>query len=171
MISEVRSKTTTRFDKIVLQISKIITVISVIVLVAMTVIILMDVIGRYFFDHPLPGANELTGILLIPVATWGIGYCQLLKRNIRIDMIYARFNPKNQSVLNIISYLAFLFASVIITWQMYVRMIEYLNDHGITEILGLPFWPFMLMAVIGFGWGSFVYFVEICNSIKVIARR
>jgi TRAP-type C4-dicarboxylate transport system permease small subunit len=175
MVSEISHKTTTRFDRFndrVLLISKILTVISVIVLLGMTIIIVVDVIGRYFFAYPLPGANELAGILLIMVATWGMAYCQLLKRNIRIDIICSRFNPKGQSVMDIISYLVFIFAFSIISWRMLIKMFAYLNDPSeVTEILGLPFWPFMLVAAIGFGWSTFVFIVELIYLVKEIIKR
>jgi TRAP-type transport system small permease protein len=172
MVSEVRSKPTTRFDRIVTQVSKYLAMAGAIVLSGMMVIKIIDIVGRYVFAHPLPGADELTGILLIAVATWGMGYCQVIKRNVRIDMIYARVNPNKQSVLNIITNLVFIFIGTLITWEMFKRMIEYLNDpYGVTEILGLPFWPFMLLAVIGFGWATFVFITEIIDLIKDRIKR
>jgi TRAP-type C4-dicarboxylate transport system permease small subunit len=172
MVSEVSSKQMTRFDKIVTRISRYLTVAGAVILSAMMVIKIIDIVGRYVFAHPLKGADELTGILLIAVATWGMGYCQIIKRNVRIDMIFARVNPTAQTALNIITNLVFIKIGTLITWQMWGRMIEYLNDpHGVTEILGLPFWPFMLLAVIGFGWATFIFIIEIIEMIKDKIKR
>ena len=159
-----------RFNKRVTRISQILAVIGAIILLGMMIIIVLDVGGRYLFNAPLPGANELAGILLVVVASWGIGYCQLLKKHISIDIIYTRFNPKGQSVLNIIANAAFIVVGVLICWQMFVKTYEYINKPQLTEILGIPLWPFMLILAIGFGWASLVYFIELIKLVKGVIK-
>ena len=68
----------------------------------MMLISVADVIGRKFFMYPIQGTAELVGMLLVIAASWGLGYCALIKAHIRITIFIERF-PRRVSLSLIFS--------------------------------------------------------------------
>jgi TRAP-type C4-dicarboxylate transport system permease small subunit len=170
---EPEQKPVPRLDVITGSITKVMAVVSSFALAAMMAITVIDVVGRYFFLHPLKGAFEMAGILLVIAASWGMGYCQFLKGHIRIDMLFIHFPPRMQAVFNAIAYLIGIVGVSIITWQTLLRMYEYMYRElgGTTETLGMPFWPFMLMMAIGFGWFCVLLLIDLYRSLVKVFER
>ena len=154
-------------------ITKMMAVVSSFALAAMMAITVIDVVGRYFFLSPLKGAFEMAGILLVIAASWGMGYCQFLKGHIRIDILFIHLSPRIQAVFNTIAYLIGIAAVGIITWQTLLRMYDYMYRElgGTTETLGMPFWPFLLMMAIGFGWFCVILLIDLYRSLLKVFKR
>jgi len=151
-----------------LSISKVMAVIGAIVLGIMMLLTTSDVVGRYFFNHPIGGTYELIGLLLVCAATWGLAYCQIHRRHIRISVLLDRFSPRIRAGLDSLAYIIGLGAFFLICWQMLVMATEYflLGDTGTTEELGIPFFPFMLTLAIGVGMLCIILLTDLLQSLK-----
>ncbi len=141
-------------EKILVSISKYLAVIAAFTLFVMMAVIVIDVGGRYFFNRPLKGAIELVGLLLVIAATFGLGYCEIRKAHIRITILFCKFSPVGQLVLNILAYICCIAACFLVSWQTLLRAIKYLvmPQGNITEILEIPLFPVLLLLAFGFGW-------------------
>ena len=162
-----------RFDTVIMWISRIMAVVAAAVLAVMMMIIVMDVCGRYFFLAPLEGTFELVGILLVIAGSWGMGYCQLLKGNIRINVLFDLFPSRVQSFIYVIAYLIGIATTGMICWRTSLRMHEYFYKQlgATTETLSLPFWPFMLMLAIGFGWVYIIFVIDLYKTFHEAFKR
>ena len=98
-------------------------------LLIMMMLTVSDVVGRYFFNRPMQGTNELTGLLLVCVAASALAYSQIKKGHIRVDLISGRLSPKGQMILDVIAYLFCLFGAALITWQTFVRGHKLYRSH------------------------------------------
>jgi TRAP-type C4-dicarboxylate transport system permease small subunit len=160
-----------RFRSIVMGISKGMVVISCITIAAMMFISTADVAGRYFFKHPISGSWELVSYAFIICGALAIGYTQLIKGHIVINIISDRLKPRPQAILYIISNIFCIVGSALVVWQGWLRMIDYVHATrgGVTATLSMPIWPFMLIFVLGFFWLLIVFLIDIYdNFVKVI---
>ena len=57
--------------------------ISVAVIFLMALLVFSDVVGRYFFNHPIPGTTELVKCAIIVIIFLGITYTMQQDRHIR----------------------------------------------------------------------------------------
>jgi TRAP-type C4-dicarboxylate transport system permease small subunit len=132
-----------------------------------------DICGRYFFQRPINGTMELVGLLVVVVGCLGLGYCQLLKGNINIDIVTSRFTPRGRAILNICSYLMSIAVCVIVAWQGFMRSNDYLHKTlgGETIILGLRLWPFMLFFSICFTWVTFIFILDLINAFREVFKH
>jgi tripartite ATP-independent transporter DctM subunit len=142
--------------------------IAAVVLGIMMLLTTADVIGRYFFNHPIKGTYELIGLMLVCAATWGLAYCQIERGHIRIEVLFERFSPGTKAGLNFMSYFIGLCGFFLICWQLLIMAKEYflLGDTGTTETLGIPYYPFMLILAIGMGMLSLMLLIDIVKSMK-----
>jgi TRAP-type transport system small permease protein len=145
---------------------------GMVILFAMMLLTVADVVGRYFFNRPVQGTNEVTGLLLVLVAASALAYSQIKKGHIRVDLISSRLSPRGQLVLDVIAYFFCLFGSALITWQTTLRGLTYLHATrgNLTETLAIPFSPFMLILALGFLLLSIVSLIDFIRSLVKVVR-
>ena len=131
---------------------------SMLAIVAAGIIMIMmflttiDIVLRYIFSSPLPGAYELQEFLLVGVVFLSLGYIQSLKGHLIVDIATSRMSPRHQTFFNILSYIICLFIFCIITWQTGVRAWIAFDEGQVREgLVRYPLWPAKLMIPIGTG--------------------
>ena len=115
----------------------------------MTLMILTtgDVIGRDFFDKPIPGTFELSEYMLAVVILLSAAYTQQVKGHVAVDFVTARFGPRTQGLLRVLTTLLSLGVVAIIAWQGFILGME---EKAVTDQLRIPMAPFkMLVGVCG----------------------
>jgi TRAP-type C4-dicarboxylate transport system permease small subunit len=132
-----------------------------------------SITGRFFFLRPIEGTEELVGMLLIVCASLGLGYCQLMKGNISIDIFTSRLKPRGQAGVNIVSYLMSFVVSVVISWRGFLLMHQYMVEKlgSISAILGILLWPFMLIMSLSFAWVAVIFLFDIYYSFRMVLRK
>ena len=160
-------------NPVVKWICNVLIAVSAIALGIMLFLSVADVIGRSFFLHPIEGTSELVGMLLVITASLGLGYCQLVKGNINIDIFTNRFSRRGKSVLNIFSYLMSVAVSVIITWRGLVMMRQYMLEKlgSTSATLGIILWPFILIMSLGFAWVTVIFLIDLYNAFLEVFKR
>ncbi len=163
----------TGLNKVITQISRVMAAVGAASLFVMVIVTVIDVGGRNIFLKPLNGAFELVGIMLVIAGTWGMGYCELLKMHIRINLFSDRLSPRGQDILWILTCLVSGVVSGLITWQALVKTDDlfFAKLGNRTDTLGMPIWPFMLMMALGYLWVGFIFVVEIYQTTRKVLKR
>jgi len=118
----------------------------------MMVVLLREIIGRYFFNFPSDWANEVNEYLLCVLTMLGGGYCVLTDAHIRVDILWQRFDFKTQSAVELATAVFPIAFLGIITWIGFVDSFEALVENKRSmSILALPLWPSMLAVPLGTG--------------------
>ena len=172
-MQQLEERITSRCGKLTLKISRYMAVIAAIVLGIMMVLTVADVCGRYFFLKPIEGTFELIGIMLVIAGCLGLGFCQLNQGNIRITIIADSLPPRGQAIVYLISYTIGAVISGMICWRGLLRAWDYIFKTlgGVTVTLKLPFWPFMFLLALGFGWLCFILLIDAYLAAKEVFRR
>ena len=154
-------------------ISKVAAVVAAIVLAAMMLLTVSDVVGRYFFNRPIKGTWELIGLLLVIAGTWGLGYCQLQKAHISINIILQRFSRRVQALLLSLTYLIGLAAFSLLCWRMFMLAMRYSTTMKgyVTDTLEIPYPPFMFALSIGAGIMVLILIVDLIRSLTNVVRK
>jgi TRAP-type C4-dicarboxylate transport system permease small subunit len=168
-----RRPPSSRFEKALMQVSRTMAAIGAVMFGVMMILSVTDVTGRYFFRHPVTGAVELVGFLLVIGAAWGMGYCQVLHMHISIDVLSNRFPRKVQSVLGILAAIICAVVAGLISWQAYAKADDYFISAASnrTDILSIPLWPFAVIMAIGFTWLCIVFLADLVKAITGVFRR
>ena len=147
--------------------------IAAVVLFAMMMLTLGDVVGRYFFSHPIKGTWELVGLLLICAGTWGLAYCQLERAHISINIILQRFPLRVQAGMRFFTYLVGFGGFSIICWRVFLLAYKYITmpRGNITDTLELPYAPFMLALTFGTGLVALTLLVDMVKSVVEVVRK
>jgi TRAP-type C4-dicarboxylate transport system permease small subunit len=139
---------------------------------AMMLVTVIDVSGRYFFSKPLDGSVELVGILLVIAGSWGLGFCQLLKGHVRINLLTDFFPERIQNIIMLLAYAIAISMTSVITWKTLQRTYLYYHKTlgATTERLSMPYWPFMLALAIGMGWICFIFIIDFIKTLREVFK-
>lgn len=108
-----------------------------------------DVLGRYFFNHPIKGTFELFEVLLVAVVLLSLARTQHQGEHITMDFLWIRLSPRIQRRLGFATtvILACLFG--IMTWRGIDVVIMFFNDGRLIVNLMVPRYTTQLIAPLG----------------------
>jgi TRAP-type C4-dicarboxylate transport system permease small subunit len=147
-------------------------IIHVLVLIGMSVLAVMmflmaaDVILRYFFNSPLPGAYELFEYMMAIVVPFGIVYCAHQGSHVAIDLVVDRFPKKVQAVIGSITSFFSLGLFILITWQNLCYIKEQFDSKLTSAVLLIPVYPFIAVVAIGLGVFCIVLLKDFINFLS-----
>jgi TRAP-type C4-dicarboxylate transport system permease small subunit len=133
-------------------------------LAAMMFLMASDVICRYVFNSPIPGALELIEFMMAIIVPFSIAYCAQLKAHITVDLVVERFPAKVRKVLRvIITSISCVFVALI-CWQNVIYVIETHHSNLTSAVLKVPTAPFVAAGAIGTAVFAIILFIEIIPS-------
>jgi TRAP-type transport system small permease protein len=116
-------------------------VLVALLLFAMMIVTVVDVVGRYFLSQPLPGAYELTEIMLAMAVFTGLPLVCLREEHISVALLTDRLTPGLQ---NLHASLASLIGSMIfgvVSWELIAHANRLASYGDTTVFLRIPKGP------------------------------
>jgi len=161
------------YDRRLVWIARSMTAIGAALLSVIMFLSIADITGRNLFNKPIEGTYEIVSLMVVAVGVLGLGYCQLVKGNINIDIFTKRLSKRWQAIMNSISYTIAIGVCIIIAWQVLLRAWDYAHRQlgGETVTLGIPFWPFMLLMSICFAWVTAIFCLDLYKALKEVFRH
>ena len=115
--------------------------VAAILLFCMMVLTFVDVIGRYFFNAPVPGGFEITELLLATLIFAALPLVTLSGEQITVDLFDAMIPSSIQHFRDaLISFLSGLILFVLCV-SMWEKADEMRNYGDTTAILSIPIYP------------------------------
>jgi len=158
-------------NRVVSLISRVINSMAGVVLVAMMFLTAMDVLLRYIFNRPISGSMELTKYMLVIVVTFGLAYCAILKRHVRVEFLLSRFSPRTQAVINSITHLLSFGLFSLITWRSILYAGTMFDDAVTSAVLLIPVYPFVAMLALGSAMFSLVLLVDFLDYLSQAVEK
>ena len=110
-----------------------------------------DVIMRYFFNSPIPGAMELIQFSMAVFNGAGIAYCAVVKGHVDVEVIVTKLPERIQEIIASITTLFSIGLFVLITLNTYVFMKNIISLNTVSPALAIPVYPFVVIVMIGCG--------------------
>ncbi len=123
---------------------------GMVILGVLTVLTVVDVLGRTLFRKPILGTFELTEYMLVVIVFSTVAWCAVQKGHIKVDIVVSRLKPRAQIILSFLTHLISLGLLIIITWQCYLESVIMTNLGKTSAILNVPAYPFYWIMTAGF---------------------
>lgn len=118
-------------------------------LILMMLLIVFNSIKRLFSD-PIAGTVEMVGWLAAITAIFSLGFAQLHKGHVFIDLLFKKLPQVLQRIVhttvNVVSIVFFIIAG----WQLMIYGIELMKNGVVAETMRIPFYPIVICCSIGF---------------------
>ena len=108
-----------------------------------------DVLLRYIFNSPIPGATELIEFMMGIVVTFSVAYTAHKKAHIGVDLVVERFSVRTRRVISCITNLLTLILFVLICWQTFLLIFEEYESKIVSAVLYIPIYPFIATVAVG----------------------
>ena len=118
------------------------------VLFLYTMYMFLDVILRYIFDKPLPASIDIGGIVLEILLFFGLGYIQVKKRHLTIDILTSRLGAKAKLILSMGIYIVSFALMVVLVWRGIISTL-FAFDMGSLSYTGWPTGPSQIIIPFG----------------------
>ncbi len=114
-------------------------------------VIINDVGGRVFFNHPMIGTPEIVSNSIIGIAFLQIGYVLMVGRHVRSTIIYDRFSETGKNILDLLAYLMGIFLFILLiysSWDLFLTSVEIREFEG-EGALRVPTYPVRFIILFG----------------------
>jgi TRAP-type C4-dicarboxylate transport system permease small subunit len=140
-------------------------------LLALMFVMAGDVIGRYLFNRPVPGAYELVEYLMGIIVPFSVAYSAAQKCHVGVDILVEKLPRKQRAVVDIFTQIITVVLVSYVIWQGWVGYVEAQGSGIKSAVLQLPNAPFLLAIPIGFV--AFVMFmcVHIFQDIREACKK
>ena len=110
---------------------------------------------------PIKGTFELMGFFGAVITAFALGYTQVAKGHIAVDVLVDRFSDKNRKVTGIINCALCSVFFTIAAWQIAVKATTLWKTGEVTETLRIVYYPFTYAVAVGCGVLAIVLMVDL----------
>ncbi len=117
---------------------------------------------------PISGTFELMGYFGAVITAFAMGYTQIRKGYISVDIVVLGFKKRTQNVLTAINAIVCSGFFVLATWQIAKYAGNLRETEEVTETLQIIYYPFTYAVSFGCGALALVFFIEF---LKILAAK
>ncbi|WP_240375962.1 TRAP transporter small permease [Bacillus piscicola] len=144
-----RIETSNTFFKIIDKSNQSLAVLAGIALISMMLLVVFNSIKRIFSD-PIAGTVEMVSWLGAITTIFSLGYAQLHKGHVFIDLLFKKLPKLLQHVLHtFMNALSIIFFSIA-AWQITIYGIDLMNNGVVSQTMRVPFYPIVMFCSLGF---------------------
>ena len=148
-----------------LRVSQLFAWISGSAVMAMMLLIVINGIKR-FFSTPILGTTEIVGWLAAISISFALGYTQIHRGHVEIDLLVVKFPEGIQKALRIVVAFVSLGFFSIVGWQLFQYAINLSGNQNVSQTLGIIYYPFVFLSALGFLVFVFVLLTDLIAEIK-----
>ena len=113
---------------------------------------------------PIIGTFELMGYFGAIITAFALGYAQIKRTHIAVDILVIRFSKKTQRILNSINYFICMVFFAIVSWQVAKYATTLYRTGEVTETLRVIYYPFTYGVALGCALLSLVFLTDLLKS-------
>jgi TRAP-type C4-dicarboxylate transport system permease small subunit len=151
-------------DRLCNHTNRVLIIIAGAFLLGMILLTCANILLRFFW-FPVRGTFELMGFFGAVAAAFALGYTQVKRGHIAVDVMIITFSGKTRRVLGIINETVGVIFFALVAWQMAVKAGTLRMTGEVTETLRIIYYPFTYAVALGFGVLSLVFLVELLKTL------
>lgn len=117
------------------------------------------------FGMPVRGTFELMGFFGAVTAAFALGYTQIKKGHVAVDVLINTFSIRVKQALNLINSFAGMLFFLVVAWQIAKKAGILKNSGEVTETLGIIYYPFTFCVALGFAALALVFLTDLIRAI------
>ena len=157
--------------KVVFPVSRILGDVSMIPIVFMTLLIVVDVLSRRFFNAPIKGSRDMTELAFSISVFLSLAWCAVKGGHVDLDVLVMRFPKGLRLRVEVVILLLTTAMLGVLSWQLIVYGVRLQNMNQETAVLSIPVYPFLYLAALGSIFLTLVYLINFISSLGNAVRR
>jgi len=142
------------------------------VLIVVMLLVCANIIGRSIpFLGPIKGTYDLVGLLGGILLGFALGYAQLQKANIRVEILVSRLQPRTRAIIDSITFFISIILFVLISWQHAKFATSIWQVGELSETLRVPFFPLIYALAFGCLILCLVLLVDFLKALAEVRKK
>lgn len=152
--------------KVVSPISRVLGDISMVVIVLVTLLVVVDVCLRRFFNSPIQGSHDLSSLAFSIIVFLPLAWCAINDGHVELNLVVKRLPKTAQLSIEVI--MMFITTGILglMSWQLLIQGIRLRDMNAETAILGIPMYPFLYLATLGGLMLALAFFIRFLYSLS-----
>ena len=159
-----------RVDEGLFKIESLFNLVAGIVIFLTMVLGVVQVVGRSFFNQPVPAYVDIIELMMATFAFLGISYCQKLGGHVRMEIVMKHFKGRSFWIAEVVNTLIMMWIIAVLAiygYEHFLRAFEF----GDSTIDGdYPLWPSKIIVPIAFGLLLIRLTVNLVGFLRLVAR-
>ncbi len=159
-----------RIDEYLFKIESLFNLIAGVVIFLTMCLGVIQVVGRSFFNQPVPAYVDIIELMMATFAFLGISYCQKLGGHVRMEIVLKQFKGRAFWIAEVIGTLVMMWIIAILMiygYEHFLRAFE-LGDSTIDG--DYPLWPSKLVVPVAFGLLMCRLTVNLWGFVRLVIR-
>jgi TRAP-type C4-dicarboxylate transport system permease small subunit len=114
---------------------------------------------------PLSGTFELMGYFGAVATAFALGFTQMNRGHVAVDIVVHRFSKKTRRALNAVNCFICMVFFALAAWQIIRYGVTLLSTGEVTETLRIVYYPFAFAVALGCGTLSLVFLTDFLRSV------
>lgn len=144
--------------------------ISMLLIMLMMLVTVADVLGRLFFTQ-IAGVFELTRYALAVIVFTSLGWSQIHKVHIAIDLFVSRMPLSWRNIIEVLVYLTAVITFSLAFWQMFKYAGRLFSVNQVTPVLAIPIHPWVYVSAAGVLFFVLVLLWDLVGAVHKLSRR
>lgn len=157
--------------KVVSPISRVLGIISMVVIVLVTLLVVVDVCLRRFFNSPIQGSHDFTSLAFSIIVFLPLAWCAINDGHIELDLVVKRLPKTAQLSIEVIMMFITVAILGLMSWQLLIQGTVLQSSNAETGILGIPMYPFIYLATFGSLILALAFFIRFIRSLSNIIEE
>ena len=159
-----------RVDEYLFKIESLLNLIAGIVIFLTMVLGVVQVVGRSFFNQPVPAYVDIIELMMATFAFLGISYCQKLGGHVRMEIVLKNFKGRSFWIAEVIGTLVTMSIIAILMIYGYEHFLRAFQFGDSTIDGDYPLWPSKLVVPVAFGVLMIRLTVNLWGFLRLVAR-
>lgn len=118
------------------------------------------------FQVPYRGAYEVVSFLGAVTIAFALGFTQMKKSHIVVDILTDTFSKRTQKILDCVGYLISLVFFALMSWVIFKWGIRIARSGELSETLKIIYYPFIFSVSVGFGFLSLTLIIDLLATLQ-----
>jgi len=140
-------------------------------IIGMVLLVTATSAGRYFFDSPIKGANEIVALCLGAIVFLSLGITEREGRHIRVNVLSSRFSVSSRLVIDCGGSLMSIAMMIIMAWRIMVLARVNWTNGTLSLVLDVPLYVILLIMGIGVVIAILAFSLHLFDYLKELKRR
>ena len=130
-----------KIDRAIKKVEKALSAISWMVALLVSLLIVVDVVLRFFFNHPLPATWEISELLMPLIVFLPFAHTLAIDAHVRVSLLKDRVPPKTRVFFDVFSNgISFLMCAMITYWSWLRFWESFKINEEMLAAIWIPWW-------------------------------
>ncbi|GAW92535.1 TRAP transporter small permease [Calderihabitans maritimus] len=157
-------------EQISIRVNQLLFWIAGVALISMMLLAVANMVLRVVYV-PFGATAEVIGWLAAITTAFSLGYTQIKRAHVTIDLLVSRFPPRIQAFIDTIIHFLSTTVFALAAWQTFLYAAHLRQLGSLSETLRVPYYPLVYLVAMGLACLAFALLIDLLKSVLGVINK